>query len=350
MNNLVRAEVNSLPVYVPSPPVPDAIVLATNEVPYGPLPGVSEAVARAVAAAHRYPDPAVAAVRTRLGALLGVDPDRIATGCGSVGLTEHLIRTICAPGDEIVFAWPSFEAYPLLSAISDVRAVQVPLTPAHEHDLPAMAAAITERTAMVLLCSPNNPTGTAIRRADLDAFLAAVPSDVLVVLDEAYHEFVTDPDVPDGVAEYGDHANVAVLRTLSKAWGLAGLRLGYLVARPEVAGGVRKVVTAFSVNGLAQAAGLAALDAGDEMRRRVALITRERERVGDAVTAALPGSPIGQGNFVWLPLGARSADFGGFCRDAGVVVRAFAGSGVRVTIGTPEQNDAFLAVLARWPG
>jgi histidinol-phosphate aminotransferase len=206
-----------------------------------------------------------------------------------------------------------------------------------------MAAAVTGRTRLVLICSPNNPTGTAVRRAELDAFLGAVPESVLVVLDEAYREFVTDPAVPDGLVAYGDRPNVAVLRTLSKAWGLAGLRVGYLVAPVEVATAVRKVVTPFSTSAAAQAAALAALRAEDEMTRRVALVVTERERVLTAIRKLVPEVPDTQANFVWLPLGERSTAFAQACETAGVIVRAFAGDGVRVTIGTAEENDAFLA-------
>jgi histidinol-phosphate aminotransferase len=197
----------------------------------------------------------------------------------------------------------------------------------------------------VLVCNPNNPTGTAVRRAELDAFLDEIPDNVLVVLDEAYREFVTDPEVPDGLVAYGDRPNVAVLRTLSKAWGLAGLRLGYLVAAPEVATAVRKVITPFSASMLAQVAGLAALRASDEMTRRVAMVVAERERLLAGVRKLYPDVPDSQGNFVWLPVGDRAQEVAAACEKAGIYVRPFAGDGVRVTVGTPEENDAFLASL-----
>src|SRR5690348_12932261 len=192
MTGLTRADLEGLPSYVPGRTVPGAIKLASNEVPYGPLPGVVEAIAEAAANFHRYPDMGVVALREVLAERYGVDPDRVATGCGSVALAEHLARATCMPGDEVVYAWRSFEAYPIITATTAATSVRVPNTPAHAHDLPAMAAAVTNRTRLVLVCSPNNPTGTAIRRADLDAFLDAVPENVLVVLDEAYREFVTD--------------------------------------------------------------------------------------------------------------------------------------------------------------
>src|SRR5262245_61417758 len=225
---LTRADLDALPTYVPGRAVPGAIKLASNEVPYGPLPGVVEAIAEAAANAHRYPDMGVLALREALAQRLDVPVDRVATGCGSVALAEHVTRTACHDGDEIVYSWRSFEAYPIIAATTGATSVRVPNRPDHGHDLPAMAQAVTPRTRLVFICNPNNPTGTVGRRAELDAFLDAIPTDVLVVIDEAYHEFVTDPAVPDGLVAYGERPNVVVLRTLSKAWGLAGLRVGYL--------------------------------------------------------------------------------------------------------------------------
>jgi histidinol-phosphate aminotransferase len=306
---------------------------------------VVEAITEAAAGSHRYPDMGVGALRDVLAARHGVDPDRVATGCGSVALAEHLVRAACQPGDEVVYAWRSFEAYPIIVATSGATSVRVPNTAGHGHDLPAMAAAVNDRTRLVLVCNPNNPTGTAVGRADLDRFLDTVPDTTLVVIDEAYREFVTDPDVPDGLLAYGGRPNVVVLRTLSKAWGLAGLRVGFLVAAPAVAATVRKVVTPFSTSGPAQAAALAALRADDEMRRRAALVVAERERLLAAVRKLLPddGVPDSQSNFVWLPLGERSVGFAAGCERHRVIVRPFPGEGVRVTVGTAEENDAFLA-------
>ncbi len=345
---LTRPDLAAIPAYVPGRSNPDAIKLSSNEVPYGPLPGVVKAVSKAVAGSHRYPDMAVVALRERLAGMLGIAPERVATGCGSVALAEHLATATCAgaaSGDEIIFSWRSFEAYPIIAAAAGATAVRVPNTRRHGHDLPAMARAITDRTRLVFVCNPNNPTGTAVRRAELRTFLDAVPPDVLVVLDEAYREFVTDPDVPDGLQEFGDRPNVVVLRTLSKAWGLAGLRIGYLVAAPEVAQTVTKVITPFSVSGVAQAAALAALDAETEMRRRAELVISERERVERAVRSLVRSVPPSQGNFIWIPMaGSRAVKLAAACEAGGVLVRPFAGDGVRVSIGTPEENDAFLAI------
>ncbi|MBN1171240.1 MAG: histidinol-phosphate transaminase [Micromonosporaceae bacterium] len=348
MTRLTRSDLDALPAYVPGRSVPGAIKLASNEVPYGPLPGVVDAIIAASSAIDRYPDMGVSALRAAIAARLGIDGARIVTGCGSVALAEHLVRATCLPGDEVVHAWRSFEAYPIITATTAVTGIRVPNADDHTHDLPAMAKTITERTRVVLVCNPNNPTGTASTRSELDAFINDVPADVLIVLDEAYREFVTDPSVPDGVVSYGDRPNVAVLRTFSKAWGLAGLRVGYLVAHPPVAAAVRKVLTPFSTSSLAQAAALAALRAEAEMRRRADLILVERQRVLAAVQAVVPGVPTTQANFVWLPLGQRSIEFSEMCEQAGVIVRPFAGEGVRVTIGKPEENDAMLAALATW--
>ncbi|WP_433298720.1 histidinol-phosphate transaminase [Actinoplanes sp. CA-030573] len=352
MTRLTRADLDSLPAYVPGRNLADltrelgiaeAIKLASNEVPYGPLPGVVEAVTEAMASVHRYPDMGVVALRDALAGRYGVAADRIVTGCGSVALAEILVKATCLPGDEIVYSWRSFEAYPIISAGAGATSVRVPNTAGHGHDLGAMADAITDRTRLVIVCNPNNPTGTAVRKAELDRFLADVPSDVLVVLDEAYREMVTDPDVPDGIETYADRPNVLILRTMSKAWGLAGLRMGFLVAQPEVAAAIRKVLTPFSTSLVAQAAALAALSQEDEVKRRCSLVVAERARVTEALRKLSVDVPESQANFVWLPLGDKAARFGAVCEGRGVIVRPFQGDGVRVTIGTPEENDAFLA-------
>ena len=352
MTRLTRADLEGLPSYVPGRNLADltrelgiaeAAKLASNEVPYGPLPGVPEAVAEAMRSSHRYPDMAALELRDALAARFGVAAERIVTGCGSVALAEILAKATCLPGDEIVFSWRSFEAYPIISAGVGATAVRVPNTARHGHDLPAMADAITDRTRLVFVCNPNNPTGTSLHKSELDRFLGSVPSDVLVVLDEAYREMVDDPDVPDAMTTYADRPNVVVLRTMSKAWGLAGLRMGYLVAQPEVAAAIRKVLTPFSTSLVAQAAAIAALAQEDEMKRRCALVVGERQRVTEAMRKLSVDVPSSQANFVWLPLGDRAAPFGAACEQRGVIVRAFQPDGVRVTIGTPDENDRFLA-------
>jgi histidinol-phosphate aminotransferase len=347
VTGLTRPDLDLLPAYVAGRTVGGTIKLASNEVPYGPLPGVTEAIVEAATSTHRYPDMGVVALRDALAGKYGVEPERVATGCGSVAMAEHLARVTCVPGDEILYSWRSFEAYPIIAATSGASSVRVPNTDTHGHDLHAMASAITDRTRMILVCNPNNPTGTSLRKDELDAFLDRVPDNVLIVMDEAYREFVTDPAVPDAIETYGDRPNVVILRTLSKAWGLAGLRIGFTVASPTVAATIRKVVTPFSTSSVAQAAAIAALQAGDEMKRRAALVVSERERVQQAVRRALPYAPASQANFVWLPLGDESAAFAAACEAERVIVRPFQGDGVRVTIGTPDENDAFLTAMAK---
>ena len=356
-----RPAIEGLPAYRPGRNPADlareigvarAVKLASNEVAFPPLPAVVAAVAAAAGETNRYPDNAAVALTAALADRYGVDPDQVATGCGAVTLCQELAQAFNDPGTSLAFAWRSFEMYPLLARVAGARAVQVPLTPgrpggpADTHDLPAMAAAIDETTRLVFVCNPNNPTGTAVRRAELLEFLDAVPASTLVVLDEAYREFVTDPDVPDGVELMRGRPNVAVLRTFSKAWGLAGLRVGYLLAEdPAVAAAVRKTHVPFSVSTLAQAAAVAALASEDEVRTRCAAVVAERERLTGALRERGLDVADSQANFVWLPLGERAAPLAAALEARAVITRPFAGEGIRVTVGTPEEDDVFLAAL-----
>ncbi|WP_067822119.1 histidinol-phosphate transaminase [Actinomadura kijaniata] len=322
--------------------------LSSNESPHGPLPSVQEAIEQAARNVNRYPDNSATALIDAIAAKHGVPADHVAVGCGSVGVAQMLIEAVAEPGVEIVYAWRSFEAYPLLVALSGATAVQVPLVE-ETHDLDAMAEAINENTRLVFVCNPNNPTGTVVRRAQLEAFLDRVPRDVLVVLDEAYREYIRDEDVPDGLDLRRDRPNVAVLRTFSKAYGLAGLRVGYLIAHPAVAESIRKTYLPFSVNSVAQAAGVASLKAVDELMERVEGTVKERERVRNALLADGWTVPPTEANFVWLRLGEQTMEFSAACDARGVSVRPFPGEGARVSIGSPEDNDAFLEVARAYP-
>jgi histidinol-phosphate aminotransferase len=274
-----------------------------------------------------------------------VPVEHVALGAGSVTVTQQLMQTIAEPGAEVIYAWRSFEAYPLLADLAGVVSVRVPLD-GETHDLSAMADAVTDRTRLILVCNPNNPTGTAVRRAELESFLDRVPEDVLVVLDEAYREYVRDVDVPDGLTIYRDRPNVAVMRTFSKAYGLAGLRVGYLIAHEGVAAAVRKVMVPFAVNHLAQVAALASLAAEPELLERVDMVVKERIRVRETLIAQGWAVPHTESNFVWLRLGEDTAAFGEACAAEGVAVRPFHPEGARVSIGDADANDAFLAVAA----
>lgn len=344
----VRPELAGIADYIAGRKLPGAIILSSNELPGPPPASVLAAIAEAAADVNRYPAMGADDLIARTAVHAGVDRSRIAVGCGSVSLCQQLVQALCSDGDEVVYPWRSFEAYPIVTQIGGGQRVPVPLA-GQALDLEALLAAITPRTKLVFVANPNNPTGTALRTAELTDFLDRVPEDVLVVLDEAYREFVTDPDVPDGMG-FLDRDNVAVLRTFSKAYALAGARVGYLVASPEVAAGARKVSIPFSVNRIAQAAGIAAMDATDELLARCAEVTVERTRVWQKLIELGYDVPESQANFVWLPLGERTAAFNEHCLDHKVVIRAFVGEGARATVGLPAENDVFLEAARTFSG
>jgi len=269
-------------------------------------------------------------------------------GCGSVGVAQQLLEAVGEPRAEIIYAWRSFEAYPILADLAAATSVRVPLRD-EAHDLPAMAEAITPRTRLIFVCNPNNPTGTVAHASELAGFLDRVPADCLVVLDEAYREYIRDESVPDGLELYRDRPNVAVLRTFSKAYGLAGLRVGFMIAHAPVAQAARKTMLPFSVNSIAQAAAVACLRAEGELLERVEATVKERTRVREALLADGWTVPPTEANFVWLPLREATADFAAICARSGVSIRPFAGEGARVSIGEPEANDLFLAVARSYP-
>ncbi len=346
-----RPNVAAIPAYVAGKP-PTArpgmtsYKLSSNENPYPPLPGVVEAAHRAVDVMNRYPDMGSTALYDALSQRLDVPVEDLAAATGSVALIYQLLAAFCEPGDEVVHAWRSFEAYPIAIAAAAATSVPVPVTADGGHDLDAMAAAITPRTRCVLVCTPNNPTGPAVTRAGLDAFLAAVPDDLLVVVDEAYVEFVRMDDPVDGIATYRQHPNVVVFRTFSKAYGLAGFRVGYAVAQQPVASALRAVSLPFGVSAVAQAAAIASLDAEPALLERVDALVTERDRVVAGLRESGWQVPQPQGNFVWFELGDRTAEFAAAADELGIVVRPFAGEGCRVSIGEDEANDRVLK-LAR---
>lgn len=350
----IRKALDGLPSYRPGRPAApaagaeQAFKISSNENPYPPLPGVLEAVTATAGSMNRYPDMFATGLVAALADRFGVPPAHVATGTGSVGVLQQVVQATAAEGDEVVYAWRSFEAYPIVVGISGATAVQVPLAAGARHDLPAMAEAITGRTRVVFVCTPNNPTGTVVRRDELDAFLRRVPEDVLVVVDEAYREFVRDPEAADGVDFYRRYRNVCLLRTFSKAYGLAGLRVGFAIAHDEVADALRKTAVPFGVSGIAQRAAVESLAREPELLERVEALVGERARVYDALAAQGWEIPHTEANFVWLELGERTLDFARFCEDAGLVVRPFAGDGCRVTIAEPEANDRLIRLAREW--
>ncbi|XCM82043.1 histidinol-phosphate transaminase [Kitasatospora sp. HUAS MG31] len=322
--------------------------LSANENPYPPLPGVLERAGAALRTLNRYPDWDSTHLVTALADHLDVPAEHVVVGPGSVGVLFQLVRAVAGPGDEVLFAWRSFEAYPEAAEAAGATPVAVPLTSGEDHDLDAMLAAITPRTKVVFVCNPNNPTGTAVRRTDLLRFLDAVPAATLVVLDEAYREFVTDEAVPDGIDLYRTRPNLVVLRTFSKAYGLAGLRVGFAVAHGPVAAPARAAALPFGVSRIAQDAAVESLASGAELRRRVTALVAERTRVQQQLRGQGWDLPDSQANFVWLRLGDRTAAFAAACERAGITVKVFPGEGVRITVAEPHANDAALATTAAW--
>lgn len=356
----VRPVFSTLPSYAAGkPPAPveglTQYKLSSNENPLGPVPEVARVLAE-FATAHRYPDPLSTALRHKLSARLGVDADDIVTGAGSLGALNQILKTFAgvnADGvqDEVIYAWRSFEAYPILVGIMGARSVQVPNLPDGSHDLDAMAAAITDRTRLILVCTPNNPTGPAVTESQIRAFLEKVPAHIPVVIDEAYFEFCAASTVPEGEEAplngmdiYRDYENIIILRTFSKAQGLAGLRVGYSISHPQITQHLRVAATPFAVTALAEAAAIASIEHEDAVMERVSHLVAERERVTARLRELGYDFPSTYANFVWLPLGERTGGFVQLMSEHALSVRAFGTEGVRVSIGEVEANDRFLSL------
>jgi histidinol-phosphate aminotransferase len=352
---LPRSAVAGLPTYKPGKAaevamaehsLESAIKLASNENPFAPLPSVLDAITnRAASSLNRYADHRATEVREALAARYGLEPERVTVGCGSVGLLQQLFLAYADQGQEVAYGWRSFESYPIFTGLVGATAVTVP-NRLHTVDCRGLLAAASERTRLVMVTSPNNPTGTAVSHDDLEALLDGVPDQTLVVLDEAYHEYVTGQHAPRALELLARYPNFAVLRTFSKAYGLASLRIGYMLAHPDVVSAVDRALIPFAVNGLAQAAALASLEADEELGDRVNHTIAERERVARELRGMGLSVADPQANFVWMPAGDASATLTLKLEQVGVVTRPFPGEGVRVTIGTPAGNDRFLAALA----
>lgn len=344
----LRGDLDDLPRYVPGQAVGAAGVptykLSSNELPWAPLTSVRDRTLRAVNEANRYPDITAAELVGRLAERHGVRREQVVVGGGSIAVLQGLVQATCRPGASVVFAWRSFEAYPIVVQVCHARPVLVPLVD-DRHDLVAMADAVVRtRAAMVVVCQPNNPTGTVASRRSLEAFLDAVPPNCLIVLDEAYREFVDDPDVPDGIELAATRSNVGVLRTFSKAHALAGLRVGYGIMPPAVADALRAVALPFTVSSVAQQAALGALDAWQQQRGRVADVLRRRRTLTEELRCQGYTVPRSQANFVWLGLGEATKHWSDRLSRGGVSVRPFVGEGLRVTVGEPEALAALLEI------
>jgi histidinol-phosphate aminotransferase len=346
----LRPDLDALPAYRPGQAAPPAggpsHKLSSNENPFAPLPSVAASIAARIGSANCYPESAGQEITARISDRFAVSPAQVVLGSGSVEVISQLIRATAGPGDEVVFAWRSFEAYPPLTIGAGATPVKVPLGPGFRHDFAAMRAAVTARTRLIIVCNPNNPTGTSVHSGELAEFVAAVPAQIAILIDEAYLQFNRDPDSPAGIELLRRHPNVVLAHTFSKAYGLAGLRIGYGIAPEPVAAAMRKVAMPFGVTSLAQAAAVASLDAEDEMAERVGWLLAERARVGAVLEDTGWELPRSQANFFWFPLGdATDAAVAVFAAH-GISVRAFGGEGLRVSLGDVAANDALLAAAA----
>ncbi|MDQ3607493.1 MAG: aminotransferase class I/II-fold pyridoxal phosphate-dependent enzyme [Actinomycetota bacterium] len=335
----------------------DVAMLGSNETPFGPMPQVLEAVQRATMTAHRYPDPSNARLRGALSNRTGVPAGRIAIGNGSCDVLLAAGEALLEPGAELVHAWPSFSVYPHLAAASGATAITVPLDAEHGHDLDAMASEITVATRLVIVCNPNNPTSTALPAAQVAAFVADLPRHVAVILDEAYCEFNLLDD-PDATLDLLDrHANLMLLRTFSKVYGLAGLRVGYgLCGSAKLVQAVDQVRQPFFCNVAAQAAAVEALRHQDIVAERVERTVVARVEIEEGLHALGLDPAESQANFAWVDLAPdpeesaqREPDVVVGLRDRGVLVRAGTALGrpgaLRVTYGTEAENARFLDAL-----
>jgi histidinol-phosphate aminotransferase len=360
-DSFFRPAVRALVPYEPGKPVEEVqrelglervVKLASNEGPFGPFPAALEAIERSARDLNRYPDGGAYRLRAALADLHGVRFEQVAVGAGSDGLVDGISQALLDPGDEIVSGWPSFPSYVIDAQKLDAVAKTVPLRD-HRYDLEAMLDAVGERTKVVYICHPNNPTGTTNTRAELDEYFAHVPDHVLTVLDQAYLEYIDDPDYPDGIAEYVKQGRRAVvLRTFSKIYGLAGLRVGYAIGPEAAVTALGKVRRAFDITTPAQEAALASLgDAGEVERRRLAN-TEQRQQVEEILRdhGFEPAGPA-VANFVFAEVGDDSRPLFERLLREGVIVRPTHGFGaadaIRVTVGTAEENAYFADALGR---
>lgn len=340
---MIRADLAQLKAYVPGKKLENAIKLSSNENFNGPLPAAVAAMTEAAGQVNRYPDAAMVELREALAAHLGLSFDQITVGAGSSALCQQLVQITCLERtDEVIFPWPSFEAYPLFVHVVGGTNRMIPLTADYRLDLDAMAEAINDNTRLIFVCNPNNPTSTTITQAEFDEFMAKVPDNVLVGLDEAYFEYNLAGDTPIATEAIEKYPNVVGLRTFSKAFGLADLRVGYAFGAPEIIEAMAKVAAPFAVSNIAQKGALASLKAVDQLLEHVEDTAAQRDRA----TAALSdcGALQSQSNFIFLPaakLPLAPHEVAAKLADQGIVVRP-SDFGVRISITNQEETDALL--------
>lgn len=324
----------------------DPYKLSSNENPTPPLPSVLKAISDAALEINRYPDPFVTELTNALAKKFNVAPELVATGTGSVGVCQQIMQAVAQPGDEVIYSWRSFEAYPIITKIVGATPIEVPNTKNGAHDLPAILNAITKDTKLILICTPNNPTGAVVNHAELKEFLTKVPKNILVVVDEAYVEFNRDPEAARSLELFSEFSNVGVLRTFSKAYGLASLRVGYFIGPENIADAVRKTAVPFGVSNIAQAAAVASLEFEDELFARVNEVVELRTWFEAQLATLGINLPASQANFIWLPLGEQTDEFTAVCAKHAVAVRPFSGEGVRISIGEKPALERVLEVLS----
>jgi histidinol-phosphate aminotransferase len=357
LERFVKPYIAELEPYQPGKPIEElerelgirgSVKLASNENPLGPSPKAVEAMRAAADGVNRYPDGASFRLREALSRRLGIEPSQLVFGTGADEVIGLIAKSFLGPGDEAVFAWPSFAMYPIAVKGMGATPVPVPLDANLVHDLPAMAAAVSGRTRVVIVCNPNNPTGTSVGAEVFDRFAAALPEEVILVVDEAYFEYARRDDFPDSLGWVSRRPGTAVLRTFSKIYGLAGLRVGYGVMDPELAGYLQRARHPFNVNLLGETAALAALDDHEHVERTLranregaGILTRELRALGIEVWPT-------DANFLLAKTGAGS--YGDLLRE-GVIVRPMDGFGlpehVRITIGTAKENEKLVKALQR---
>ena len=354
----LRSAIAGLPRYSAGKPAPKmdhgpSFKLSSNENPFPPLPGVIEATTAAVARMNRYPDIANTELTHAMSNRLSVPGEQLAFATGSVALLYHLLQATCEAGDEVIYAWRSFEAYPIAVPVTGAMQVPVPLGPGAVHDLDAMRQAVTSATKAIMLCTPNNPTGPALQHQPVIDFIDSIPDHIMIVLDEAYVEFVTDPKGLRGLEAMNGRSNVVVLRSFSKAYGLAGFRVGYCVAEADLAAAVRAVSLPFGVSIAAQAAVIASLEVEPLLLDRVADLVKARDALALGLRDLEFDIPDAQGNFVWLPGGPDTDAYAATFARAGLMIRPYASGGdwdgLRITVGEPAANARVLEVAATLP-
>jgi histidinol-phosphate aminotransferase len=341
----LRQEIVAVPAYKQGRAAPaDGFKLSSNENPFPPLAGVMDAVAGVLGDLNRYPNAGGLDLRERLAERHGVGVGQVHLGNGSVSLIAQLISAAAGAGDEVVYSWRSFEAYPGLVTVAGATSVQVPNRTDAGHDLPAMAAAITDRTRVVIVCTPNNPTGPIVTAAEFEAFMALVPSDLLVLLDEAYYEFATDDASVDGIPLLSRYPNLVVLRTFSKAYGLAGLRIGYGLCAPDLGRKLWTMQLPFGIGITSLVAVAASYDAENQLRQRIRMICSERRYLRMRMRSMGVYSTDGHANFVYLP--GCGQPWREVFDGSGVQVRNYADGGTRITVGNRQSTRAVLTAMA----